>query len=69
MDRGAWRATVHGAAKSWNQRSDLHTHTHTHTHTGTKPWLPVLQAGSSPSEPPGKSSSDFHIFTHLFEKY
>ena len=22
MDRGAWRATVHGAAKSWTQLSD-----------------------------------------------
>ena len=27
MDRGAWRATVHGAARSWTQ---LNTHTHTH---------------------------------------
>ena len=26
MDRGAWRATVHGVAKSWTQ---LSTHTHT----------------------------------------
>ena len=22
MDRGAWRATVHGVAKSWTRRSD-----------------------------------------------
>ena len=22
MDRGAWRATVHGVAKSWTQLSD-----------------------------------------------
>ena len=28
MDRGAWRATVHGVAKSWTQQS---THAHTHT--------------------------------------
>ena len=27
MDRGAWTATVHGAAKSWTQLSDSHTHT------------------------------------------
>jgi len=27
MDRGAWRATVHGVAKSWTQ---LSTHTCTH---------------------------------------
>ena len=27
MDRGAWRATVHGAAKSWTGLSiDTHTH-------------------------------------------
>ena len=24
MDRGAWRATVHGVAKSWTQLSDFH---------------------------------------------
>ena len=32
MDRGAWRTTVHEAAKSQTQLS-THTHTHTHTHT------------------------------------
>ena len=42
MDREAWRAAVHGVAKSWTRLSDwtelkiyqpdLHTHTHTHTH-------------------------------------
>ena len=32
MDRGAWRATVHGVAKNWTQLS-VHKHTHTHTHT------------------------------------
>ena len=32
MDKGAWHATVHGAAKSWTQLS-----THTHTHTGKIP--------------------------------
>ena len=33
MDRGAWRAAVHGIAKSW---TPLRTHTHTHTHTHTR---------------------------------
>ena len=32
MDRGAWRATVHGVAKSQTRLSNSHTHTHTHTH-------------------------------------
>ena len=27
MDRRAWTATVHGAAKSWTRLSDSHTHT------------------------------------------
>ena len=30
IDRGTWRATVHGVAKSQTQ---LSTHTHTHTHS------------------------------------
>ena len=30
MDRGAWRATVHGVV---NSRTQLNAHTHTHTHT------------------------------------
>ena len=34
MDRGAWRAIVHGVAKSRTRLSDFtHTHAHTHTHT------------------------------------
>ena len=37
MDRGAWRATVHGGHKKSNITDRLsvymHTHTHTHTHT------------------------------------
>ena len=28
MDRGAWRATVHGVTKSWAQVKQLSTHTH-----------------------------------------
>ena len=34
MERGAWRATVHGVAKSWTQLSDF-THSHTHTKNQT----------------------------------
>ena len=34
MDRGAWRATVHGVTKSWTQPSNTHTHTHTHIKDG-----------------------------------
>ena len=26
MDRGAWRASVHGVTKSWTQLSDQHFH-------------------------------------------
>ena len=29
MDRGAWRATIHGVIKSWAQLKQLSTHTHT----------------------------------------
>ena len=48
MDREAWKATVHGVAKSWTQLKRLtHTHTHTHTHAcycplGTSPWQLLL---------------------------
>ena len=38
MDRGAWRATVHGITKESDAMRDKspHTHTHTHTHTRTR---------------------------------
>ena len=38
MDRGAWRAAVHGAKKSRKQlkHMSVYTHTHTHTHTHTQ---------------------------------
>ena len=29
MDKGVWRATVHGIARIWTQLSNTHTHTHT----------------------------------------
>ena len=40
MDRGAWRATVHGVAKSQTQLNDG-VHTHMHTPTSTWDWPKV----------------------------
>ena len=34
MDRGAWRATVHGVAESHQQQQYTHTHTHTYSSNG-----------------------------------
>ena len=45
MDRGAWRATVHGVAKSQTQLSDSHTHTHTHIHTKSYYLILILVVG------------------------
>ena len=38
-DRGAWRATVHGVAKSRTRLSDSHTHTVTQGGPGTPVWV------------------------------
>ena len=35
MDRGVWRAIVHGVAKSWTHLKWLSMHINTHTHTYT----------------------------------
>ena len=35
MDRGAWRATVHGVAKSRTRLNNTHSYRHTHTLTHT----------------------------------
>ena len=32
LDRGAWRATVHGVTKSWTQTTEGITYTHRHTY-------------------------------------
>ena len=40
MDRGAWRATVHGVTKSWTQLSDYHTHTFYSVRTRVHLWEP-----------------------------
>ena len=32
MDRGAWRAAVHGVAESWTRLSNLHTHSKSSRH-------------------------------------
>ena len=45
MDIGAWRATIHGVAKSQTRLSDSHTHTHTHTHTKSYYLILVLVVG------------------------
>ena len=53
MNRGAWRATVHGVAKSWTQLSDCHSHNLQYDglwevirfrwgHEGGAPWWPYL---------------------------
>ena len=46
MDRGAWRATVHGAAKSWSQLS-----TSTHTFEERERTTSAGELGTSPSSP------------------
>ena len=66
MDRGAWRATVHGVSKSGTRLSDwanTHTHTHTHTHGVSGSWglyrlllyaealIPCLQRSHMPAVP------------------
>ena len=33
MDRGAWRATVHGVTKSWARQSTAHIYAHTERET------------------------------------
>ena len=49
MDRGAWRATVHGVTKSQTQLSTcVHTHTHAHTRTHTHKEEETLELSSSP---------------------
>ena len=40
MDRGAWRAAVHGVAKSWTRLSDC-THTCTRNGKETQKWKGV----------------------------
>ena len=44
MDREAWRAAIHGVAKSWTRLGDW-------TELN---WISALQVDSLPSEPPGK---------------
>ena len=42
MNRGAWKATVHGVAKIRTQLN-THTHAHTHAHTHTN-WRGCLRS-------------------------
>ena len=46
MDRGSWRATVHGVANSWTGLSDQQTHIYIHTHTHTHTHTPILVAAA-----------------------
>ena len=55
MDRGAWRATVHGVAKELDTTEQLsaHTHTHIHTHGNTADkGLPEHKSLLLPYQPP-----------------
>ena len=69
MDRGAWRATVHGVTERWTQ---LSTHTHTQT-TASFPYHEKLKAHKilqwdsfllTTATDPGKSRKHTHTHTH-----
>ena len=47
MDRGAWRAIVHGVAKRWSRLSDL-AHSNTHTANNTSLVMNILLRGIAP---------------------
>ena len=47
MDRGAWRATVHGVAKSQTRLKRLSTHTRTHPGHRLN-WSPLKITGGTP---------------------
>ena len=55
MDREAWRAAIHGVAKSRTRLSDW----------SYLIWSPALQADSLPSEPPGKPPDNKIQFTSV----
>ena len=47
MDRGSWRATVHGVTESQAPlATNIHTHTHTHTHTQRQLLVPPRPTSS-----------------------
>ena len=84
MDRGAWRATVHGVARvghDWvTERAHTHTHTHTHTHRGVLKrevgfrgthnhlWALAQLCGSSEALASHPMSMGFHLFLYKFKK-
>ena len=47
MDRGAWRAIVHGVAKRWSRLSNL-AHSNTHTANNTSLVMNILLRGIAP---------------------
>ena len=63
MNRGAWRAKVHGVAKSRTRLSMCTRHTHTHTHTHRRrPMGIVLAAQALASQcHPSYSLSDLKV--------
>ena len=69
MDRGAWRAAVHGVTKSQTQLKQvsacarMHAHTHTRTHTWVFP-RGQLSAELTPSQ---KSEKVLPFFPKLPE--
>ena len=50
MDRGAWRATVHGVTKSRTQLKQLSMHAHALPHQGMQSPLPQEKAFPHPHE-------------------
>ena len=67
VDRGAWKATVHGVAKSWPRLSDSHTHTYTHSSQAQQAAkaFPTPPVGDECFSPTLSSSSLQGTISHL----
>ena len=66
MDRGAWQATVHGAAKSGTRLSDW-THTRTRVNNEVLQFSSVAQSCPTPFDPMDCSTPDFPVHHQLLE--